>query len=85
MTNYIFPQKKRTIKSRYLGTLHWLRKIFFRKTDIAFSLKNIPLTYWVRSNTFFSKQLTKFGSYEVDNSNWVLNNFQNKKGGSGHH
>ncbi|MDZ4140999.1 MAG: FkbM family methyltransferase [Methylotenera sp.] len=82
MTNYqLFPEKKRTIKTRYRSTLHALKKIFSRKGDIAFTLRNIPVTYWVLSNTFFSRQLTKWGGYEIENSNWVLDNFSGKQGG----
>lgn len=80
MKNYSFPPKKRTIQSTINGVLHWLKKIFFKKRDIAFLLKNIPLNYWVLSNTYFSKQLSKFGSYEADNSNWILDNFLDNKG-----
>jgi FkbM family methyltransferase len=82
MINYAFPKKRHTINSTCLGVMHWVKKVFLRKADTAFKLKNIPLTYWVHSNTYFSKQLTKFGSYEAENSNWVLENFANKKAGA---
>lgn len=82
MTNYQpFPKKRRSIKSKYHGVLHTLKKNFLSKDDVAFPLKNIPLTYWVLPNTFFSKQLSKWGAYEIENSNWVLDNFANKNGG----
>jgi FkbM family methyltransferase len=81
MISNAFPRKKHTIKSTIYGLMHWIKKKIFRKIDLAFTLKNIPITYWVRSNTYFSKQLSKFGSYEAENSNWVLQNFMNCKPG----
>lgn len=81
MTSYPpFNRKKRTTKSRYRGALHSLRKFFLRR-DVAFTLKNVPLTYWVGSNTIFSKHLTKWDGYEADNSNWILENFSDRTGG----
>ncbi len=82
MTSYPpFSRKKRTTKSRYRGALHSLRNLFYSKRDVVFTLKNVPLTYWVGSNTIFSKHLTKWDGYEAGNSNWVLENFSNRSGG----
>lgn len=79
MIKYAFPSKQHTIQSTCLGLIYLARKFFFRKIDLAFTLKTIPLTYWVPSNTYFSKQLTKFGAYEAENSNWVLKNSMENK------
>ena len=79
MSNFAFPSKQHSIKSTYFGMLHFSKKFLYKNKDLAFKLENIPLTYWVHSNTYFSKQLTKFGAYEAENSNWVLNNFMNNK------
>lgn len=82
MINYVpFPRRKRTIKSKYRGIVHSLKRILFWRKEITFSPANIPLTYKVLANTLFSKHLLKWGAYEVENSNWVLKNFSGSKGG----
>lgn len=82
MTSYVpFPRKKRTIKSRYRGAVHSLKRMLFWKREMTFALHNLPLTYRVLANTLFSKHLAKWGAYEAENSNLILKTFSSKAGG----
>ena len=80
MKKYVFPLKKRTAQSTWRGVVHAVKSALYRKHDMGFQLKNIPLTYWVLPGTYFSKHLSKFGSYEAENSNWILDNFLGGQG-----
>lgn len=81
MSNFqLFKKKQRTIRSKYRGIVYQLNNFLSKKADAEFRLSNIPLTYWVPSHSYFSKQLSKWEGYEAENSNWVLNNFSEKTG-----
>ena len=72
-----FQRKKRTAASVLRGLSHWLSQLFSRRKEVRFSLTNVPLTYWVPENSYFSRHLAKYGSHEAENSNWVLAQFAN--------
>jgi FkbM family methyltransferase len=67
-----FRPKKRTASSVFRGFAHWLSQLFSQRKVVKFSLTNVPLSYWVPGNSYFSRHLAKYGSHEAENSNWVL-------------
>ena len=73
-----FPLRRKNLKSRFVGALHWLKNLFQKRHDVKFLMSNVSTSYWVSSNTHFSKHLTKYKSYEAENSNWILDNFYKK-------
>jgi FkbM family methyltransferase len=73
--------KKRSMISAARGIAHYFSIHFLRNKFIEVKITSLDLIFKVKSNTIFSWKLSKYRSYEPENSNFIIQSFPFESGG----
>ena len=72
------PYKSRSLLSALRGLLHWADIHILRSNYFEAYIPETKITYSVPSNTIFSWYLSKYGSYEAENTNVLIDLLEGK-------
>lgn len=76
-----FPPRRRSLGTTLRGLKFWLQRKYGKAEFASLALPNLSLRVQVGARTLFARQITKYGSYETDNTNWLLSCFGADRGG----
>jgi len=73
--------KKRSVISAVRGIAHYFSIHFLKNKFFEVRIPSLDLIFKVKSNTIFSWKLSKYRSYEPENSNFIIESFPFGSGG----